>query len=158
MFSSPAGYMLWSFGFSLLLWSVHSIDSSKLPGNFPEALIFNWLFLKPHRFICNWAVGSLRSSSSLLLLKFSFFCTYFTYPKFLGWTIRVHSSTSTSFRKLCPIVQHIVYNVRQWCVYSFGKNHKNQNDIRYWTLGGTGSWTCCCDHPPFGEVHPMPII
>ena len=46
-FPSPAGYMLSSFGFSLLVWSIHSIDSSKMIRNLHVVLNLYWLFLKP---------------------------------------------------------------------------------------------------------------
>ena len=46
-FPSPAGYMLSSFGFSLLVWSIHSIDSSKMIGNLHVVLNLYRLFLKP---------------------------------------------------------------------------------------------------------------
>ena len=49
---SLTGYMFTSSGFPLLNWG-YSIDSSKMIGNFPVILNFNWLFLKLHRFICN---------------------------------------------------------------------------------------------------------
>ena len=32
---------------------IYSIDSSKMMGNFPEVLNFNWVFSKLNRFICS---------------------------------------------------------------------------------------------------------
>ena len=52
VFPSPTSYLLMIFG-SLYEIGVYSINSSKMMGNFPEVLNFNWLFLKLNQFICN---------------------------------------------------------------------------------------------------------
>ena len=49
------------FQFLLYSFELYSIDFSKMMGNFIEVLNFSRLFLKLSRFICNLAVGSLRS-------------------------------------------------------------------------------------------------
>ena len=41
------------FQFLLDSFEVYSIDSSKMIGNFPKVLNFNWLFLKLGQLICN---------------------------------------------------------------------------------------------------------
>ena len=47
-------HILW---FSFIKIGIYSMISSRMIGNFPTILNFNWLFLKLNRFICNYLPG-----------------------------------------------------------------------------------------------------
>ena len=53
MLPSQPVYMLMIFWFFFSELGSHSVNSSKVIGNFPEVLNFNRLFLKLNRLICN---------------------------------------------------------------------------------------------------------
>ena len=76
-FPSPTSHMLWSFGFSLLIWDIYSINACEMMCIFPQFLNLNRLFFKLNRFISSSVTcGQSSPVIVVLFLIYLFIKTY----------------------------------------------------------------------------------